>query len=307
MYNKIVLAGGSGYLGHVLAEYYAPKAKEIVILSRSPHPSAGVIRYETWDGRTEGKWASALENADLLVNLSGKSVNCRYTEQNRKEILDSRIGPTSLLGRVINKMAQPPRAWINFASATIYRHAEDHSQDETHGEIGEGFSIEVCKAWEESFVKADTPRTKKIILRVGIVLGNKEGALPSLKNLVKVGFGGRQGNGRQYVSWIHEHDVARITEWALEHAADSDVFNVTAPNAITNTGLMKLLRKAYHRPVGLPMPAWLLKMGAVMIGTETELILKSRWVYPARLLAAGFVFDYPDAASAISELSGVEV
>ena len=307
MYNKIVLAGGSGYIGRVLAEYYRGKAREIVILSRQAHPADGPVRYETWDGQTEGPWAASLEDADLLVNLTGKNVNCRYTPKNKREILRSRIDPTNILGRAIEGLKNPPKVWLNGASATIYRHAEDRPQDEKEGDIGEGFSVDVCRAWEQSFWAARTPQTKKIVLRIGLVFGNEDGVLPRLRNLVRLGAGGRQGNGRQRVSWIHEEDLARITEWMIEHGKDGETYNATAPEAITNTDLMRLLRKAYHRPVGLPMPAWLLGVGAVVIGTETELILKSRWVYPARLLASGFDFKYPEASIALRRLSGVDV
>ena len=307
MYNKIVLAGGSGYLGQVLAGYYQDKALEIVILSRHAKAASGIVRYELWDGRTAGTWTSCLEGCELLVNLSGKNVNCRYNKKNRAEIFRSRLEPTALLGRVIAELTHPPRVWINCVSATIYRHAEDRSQDETHGEIGSGVSVEVCQAWEQTFFAARTPGTRKIALRTGIVFGPSDGVIPRLKNLVRLGWGGRQGNGQQYVSWIHELDFARITEWVMDRGRDGDIFNATAPAAIRNEALMKLLRKAYHVPLGLPSPAWLLRMGAWVIGTETELVLKSRWVYPERLLAAGFSFRFPTAAQAVRAWSGVEV
>lgn len=302
MLDKIVLAGGSGYLGQVLADYYKDKAKQVIILSRRAHDANGNISYCRWDGKNPGEWAAQLEGADLLVNLSGKNVNCRYTPENRQEIVSSRLESTSVLGMMIQTLQDPPDVWINLASATIYRHAEDHAQDEEHGDIGTGFSVEVCKAWEKTFLDILTPQTKKMILRTGIVLGRKDEVLPKLINLVRFGLGGRIGTGQQYVSWIHEHDFARITEFLMVHGKDGEVYNATAPGAIRNEELMQIIRKAYGVPFGLPSPQWLLELGAAMIGTETELVLKSRWVYPVRLLTSGFRFHFPEADHAIHEI-----
>ena len=307
MYRKIILAGGSGYLGKVLANYYREKATAIIVLSRSRREDRENIRFVHWDGTNKGPWVQELEGADLLVNLTGKNVNCRYTEKNRREILRSRIDPTKLLGEAIAGLSKPPACWIQFASATIYRHAEDHFQDEERGETGTGFSVDVCRAWENNFWNCNTPQTKKVLLRVGIVLGRSDGVLPRLKNLVKLGMGGPQGNGRQYISWIHEQDLARITEWVLENGKDGDFYNATAPEAIQNSALMKLLRQAYGVPFGLPAPQWLLEAGAVLIGTETELILKSRWVYPGRLLKKGFQFSFAKAEQAVHEIRSCRV
>lgn len=307
MFNKIVLAGGSGYTGLVLCNYYKDKAKEIVVLSRGKHASKNNIHFETWDGKTNGAWISHLENCELLINLCGKNVNCRYTKKNQEAILTSRLDPTKLLGSVLQELKNPPKLWINFASATIYRHAEDRYQDEDTGDIGTGFSVDVCKVWEEAFWKAQTPRTKKILLRVGIVFGRRDGVIPRLINLVKIGMGGRQGNGMQYVSWIHEHDLARITEWLCSHGEDGETYNVTSPHAICNKDLMKLLRSSLGITFGLPASQWFLEIGAAMIGTETELILKSRWVYPKRLLKKGFGFQFDDPLHAIHDILSCRV
>lgn len=291
-YGKIILAGGNGYLGGVLAKHFSSMANEVIILARKPQAETGNIKTMLWDGKTIGEWAQSLQEADLLVNLCGKNVNCRYTEKNKKEIFDSRLIPTRLLGKAIKEMENPPKLWINITSATIYRHAEDRPQDEFTGEIGNGFSIEVCKAWENSFFENETPNTRKIALRMGIVLGLKDGAFPRLLNLVKLGVGGKQGNGEQYMSWIHEEDAARSIEWLLNHPEIEGVVNCTAPEAIKNHVFMRSIRKAFGRSFGLPAPAWLLAIGAKVIGTETELILKSRWVKPAVLLDNGFEFRY---------------
>lgn len=291
-YHKIVLAGGNGYLGNVLADHYKNIANEVIILSRHLKPTDGNIKTLVWDGKHEGDWLTELENADLLVNLCGKNVNCRYTEKNKQEILASRIEPTSLLNHIVLKLQHPPKLWVNASSATIYRHAEDRPQDELNGEIGYGFSVDICKAWENTFFKVNTPHTRKIALRVGIVFGKHSAVFPRLLNLVKMGLGGRQGKGQQYVSWIHEDDVARITEWLLQHPHVNGIINATAPNPVKNEEQMCLIREVYGKQFALHAPKLLLSIGAMLIGTETELILKSRWVAPARLLEAGYRFKF---------------
>ena len=301
-YNKIVLAGGNGYMGSVFANYYKDLAEEIIILSRNYQAPDGNILTRQWDGKTEGDWTSDLENADLLINLCGKNVNCRYTKKNKAEIFASRLLPTTLLGKVIARLNAPPKLWINITSATIYRHAEDRPQDEQNGETGTGFSIDVCKQWEDTFFTTYTPQTRKIALRMGIVMGMSGGAFPRWLNLVKARMGGKQGNGQQYVSWIHELDAAACTEFLLNNNNIDGVVNCTAPNPVKNIDMMTALRKAYGMPFGLPAPAWLLAMGAVIIGTETELILKSRWVLPKRLEGAGYEFQFNRIEKAFNDI-----
>ncbi|TDQ08399.1 TIGR01777 family oxidoreductase [Pedobacter metabolipauper] len=306
-YRKIVLAGGNGYLGRVFANYYKHLAEEVIILSRKEKKDTDTIKTIVWDGCNEGEWVKSLDGADLLVNLCGKNVNSRYTKENQAEIISSRIIPTTLLGNVIGKLQDPPKLWINITSATIYRHAEDRAQDEETGEIGYGFSIDVCRKWENSFFDTNTPLTRKIALRMGIVLGRSDGAFPRLLNLVKFGMGGKQGDGQQYVSWVHEQDAARCTEWLIQHEELQGVINCTAPEAVKNTDLMTEIRKAWGIPFGLPAPAWLLEIGAAMIGTETELILKSRWVYPKRLLDTGYSFLFTKSAHAIKDILSIRL
>lgn len=300
-YSKIVLAGGQGYMGQVLTQHFKDKSEQIIVLSRRPRPYQGNVQTLVWDAQHPGKWVGQIDGADLLVNLCGKNVNCRYTPANKKEIIDSRVLPTTLLGQVITTMPHPPKLWINVTSATIYRHADDRPQDEETGEIGQGFSVDVCQQWEESFFAASTPHTRKVALRMGMVLGKSDGVFPRLKNLVRIGMGGKQGNGRQKIAWIHEMDMARIMEWLMEHPLDG-VVNATAPEAISNQAFMQTLRTACGVPFGLPMPQWLLEVGAVVIGTETELILKSRWVKPQRLLLTGYPFLFPTISSAINDI-----
>jgi len=301
-YKKIVLAGGNGYLGRVFANYYKDKASEIVILSRHEKQTEGNIRTVKWDGKTWGKWAAELVNADMLINLCGKNVNCRYTDKNKKEIFASRLLPTELLGKTINDLVEPPKLWINITSATIYRYAEDRPQDEENGETGSGFSVDVCNTWETAFNKYEAPKTRKVALRMGIVLGRDDGVFPRLLKLVKMGMGGKQGNGQQYVSWVHERDAARSTEWLADHPELEGIFNCTAPYPVKNTRLMLVIRNINGNLFGLPAPKWLLQIGAVFIGTETELILKSRWVLPKKLMTSGFKFQFGQVQDAVSEI-----
>lgn len=306
-YRKIILAGGNGYLGNVLVGYYRNLAEKIIILSRKCAPENDNVKTIVWNGIDGGDWEGELEGAELLINLCGKNVNCRYTEKNKREIISSRTQPTILLGKVISKLKNPPVLWINITSATIYRHAEDCPQDEETGDIGYGFSIEVCREWEKTFFETDTPLTRKIALRMGIVLGRHDGAFPRLLNLVKFGLGGRQGDGQQYVSWVHEQDAAKCTEWLIEHKDINGVINCTAPEPIKNTDLMKCIRSSYGIPFGLPSTTWLLELGAMMIGTETELILKSRWVVPKRLVDRGYQFLFNKADHAVKDILSIRI
>jgi len=305
-YKKIILAGGNGYMGGVFADYYKDIADEVIILSRHYKAPNGNIVTRQWDGTTEGAWIDEIEGADILINLCGKNVNCRYTEKNKAEIFASRLLPTALLGKVVAKLSAPPKLWINITSATIYRHAEDRPQDEATGEIGYGFSVEVCKQWERVFFDAQTPKTRKVALRMGIVMGRGDGAFPRLLNLVKLGMGGKQGNGQQYVSWVHERDAAACTEFLLLNDDITGMVNCTAPNPVRNADMMNALRATWGIRVGLPAPAWFLAMGAVIIGTEMELILKSRWVLPQRLLDAGYKFQFSNIENAFNDILSIK-
>ncbi|MCZ4224321.1 TIGR01777 family oxidoreductase [Pedobacter rhodius] len=306
-YKKIILAGGNGYLGSVLAKHFSSIADEIIILARKARADEGNIKSLVWDGKTEDRWVENIGDADLWVNLCGKNVNCRYTKKNKEEIINSRVLPTKLLNNILERLDNPPKLFINITSATIYRHAEDKPQDELTGAVGYGFSIDVCQIWEKTFFETTNPKTRKIALRMGIVMGRNDGAFPRLLNLVKVGMGGKQGDGEQYVSWIHEQDAAQSIEWLTDHTEIEGAVNCTAPNAVKNTEMMKILRTAYGMPFGLPAPAWLLEIGAKIIGTETELILKSRWVKPAILLDSGFKFQYGQMEEAFHDILSLRV
>lgn len=313
--KKIVIAGGTGFIGQALAEQWA-RNNQVIILSRYNGNSASNrfshqlirpshthnITYRRWDAQhPEKHWTHELEGAGILLNLSGKSVNCRYNEVNKKAILDSRINSTTALGKAVAACVHPPRVWLNAASATIYRHASDFPQDEYTGEIQDDFSVQVCKQWEQCFLDQTVKHTRKIILRMAITLG-EGGVMVPFRRLVRCGLGGRQGDGRQMFSWIHIDDLRRAIEFLSERGDCSGAFNIAAPSPVTNCFFMDTLRRAMHVPFGLPAPALLLKLGAAAIGTETELLLKSRWVVPTRLVEKGFTFRYPFLPSAIAQL-----
>lgn len=299
--KKLVIAAGTGFLGKVLIAYFKDKTDEIVILTRKPLADNGNIRYVHWDAKTLTGWETELKGADALINLAGKSVNCRYTITNKNEILNSRVDSTAILGKAIAQCTHPPKHWLNASTATIYLHSEDKQMNENEGEIGSDFSMNVAKMWERIFFGINTPQTYKTALRTSIVLGNNGGAFPIMKKLAMAGLGGKQGNGRQFISWIHEHDFARAVAFILTEKLTGPV-NVTAPNPIKNKDFMSALRKAVHIPFGIPQPEWLLKIGAKVIGTETELVLKSRNVIPVRLQKSGFNFQHSTAIEAINTL-----
>ncbi len=309
---KLILAGGTGFLGKALQQFYCDKATEIVVLSRSVNTlaqqhkdSCKVVRYAYWPNKlnNDHSWMQEFENADLVINLAGKNVNCRYTEANKKEILDSRVNATDAIAEAIRQCTVKPKLWINLSSATVYRHAEDRPQNEFTGEIGEGFSEDVVRAWEKSFAQ-DCGPVRKVTMRLGIVLGKDEGVIPRLRNLVRFGLGGKHGNGRQMVNWIHVDDFLNIVEWFRTTTQASGPYNIVSPNPITNAEMMRIMRKSMGMPFGLPAPEWMLSIGAWLIGTETELILKSRWVEPRKLIDAGYRFSFPDANTAIPSALG---
>ncbi|RPE12860.1 TIGR01777 family protein [Chitinophaga lutea] len=304
MHNKkIVIAGGTGFIGDGLIEYFSP-GNTLIILSRQPKPARENVIYIQWDGRTAGPWMQALEGADMLVNLAGKSVNCRYTEAHKAAIFASRTESTAILGEAVKSLQNPPALWINSASATIYRHAEDRPMDEFTGEYHDDFSVQVCKRWEKTFNEITLPHTRKAVLRIAITLGKQGGVMFPYLNLVKFGLGGHQGSGRQMYSWVHITDVARMMEWLYEHPECSGTYNCAAPGPVTNREFMATVRKAAGQPFGFPAAAWMLKIGAALIGTEAELLLKSRWVLPTRITEAGFRFRYPALKGAMEQIIG---
>jgi len=300
--KKIVIAGGTGFLGNCLTDHFSTREIQIVILTRGKSRPNGNIEYVNWDGRTLGSWKETLEAADVLINLNGKSVDCRYTNENKKLIYSTRLDSTAVLGKAIQDCINPPKLWINAASATIYRHSLDKSMDEDTGEFGSGFSVDVCQQWERTFNSFETKRTRKVLIRTGIVIGKNGGPLKPLKILAKLGLGGEQGPGNQYFSWLHEKDFVGIIDFIIANPNLEGAYNVTAPTPVHNTHIMKALRSAVGVPFGLPLPKWLLEFGAVIIGTETELILKSRKVIPKKLLDAGYKFQFAEIEDALNDL-----
>lgn len=288
------MAGASGFLGQHLVRDLQADGVEVQTIGRGPAADA------TWGD--DAALCRALEGSDLLVNLAGRSVGCRYTKHTVDEIFTSRTETTAALGRALAQTARPPGLWVNASTATIYRDARDHPQDEVGGELGAGLSVAVARAWEHELFTAPTD-VRKVALRLAVVLGPGGGALPPLVNLARSGLGGAMGDGGQRFSWVHVGDVARVVRHLYARRELEGPVNVAAPEATTNAGLMSALRAAVGAPVGLPTPSWLLELGARLIRTETELVLKSRWVYPRVLLDSGFRSAHADLPAALRRIT----
>jgi uncharacterized protein (TIGR01777 family) len=298
---KIVIPGGSGQVGTVLARAFHHDGHDVIVLSR--HPQGRPWRVVPWDGSTLDSWSKYFEGCDAVINLAGRSVNCRYTAANRQEILESRLRSTRVVGQAIAQATRPPRVWLQASTATIYSHRYDAPNDETSGLLGGQepgaptawrFSIEVARAWERTFDQATTNRTRKIALRSAITMSpDVGGAFDALFGLVRHGFGGHAGDGRQFVSWIHYEDFVQAIRWLIDRDDISGIVNLAAPNPLPNADFMAILREASGARIGLPARHWMLEIGAAFLRTETELILKSRRVVPARLLDSGFTFKFP--------------
>jgi uncharacterized protein (TIGR01777 family) len=289
---RIVIPGGSGQVGAIVARAFADN--DVVVIGRS-----GPV---AWDGRTLGPWAEALDGADVVINLAGRSVNCRYDEANRRAIMESRVDSTRVLGEAIARAANPPRVWLQSSTATIYADRYDAPNDERTGIIGDGFSVGVAQAWERAAVESCPPGTRLVLLRSAMVMSpDRGGIFDVLLGLVRRRLGGSAAGGRQYVSWIHGEDFARALRFLLESELEGPV-NVAAPNPLPYAAFMGALREAWGTRIGLPATRWMLELGAWAMRTETELVLKSRRVVPARLAEAGFAFGYPDWPAAARDL-----
>ncbi len=307
---KIVIPGGSGQVGTLLGRHFHARRDEVVVLSRAPREAPW--RVVRWDAQTVGEWTAEIEGADVLINLTGRSVNCRYNARHRAEIMDSRVRSTRLLGEVVANAARPPRVWLQASTATIYSHRFDAPNDEATGIIGGAepgapstwrFSIDVARAWEAAFNEAKLPFVRRVLLRSAMTMSpDPGGVFDALLGLVRRGLGGRAGNGRQFVSWIHERDFLRAVDWLIARENASGPFNLAAPGPIPNEEFMRELRRAWGARLGLNAARWMLEIGAVFMKTETELILKSRRVVPGRLLAAGFTFEFPAWPEAAADL-----
>ena len=307
---RVVIPGGSGQVGTILARAFHAEGHEVIVLSR--FPQVRPWRVVEWDGRTAGGWQSDIDGADVVINLAGRSVNCRYNAANRRDILQSRIESTHVVGGAIARADRPPRLWLQASTATIYAHRYDGANDERSGVLGGAesnapsswrFSIDVARAWECAFDEAVTPATRKVALRSAMTLSpDAGGVFDTLLGLVRRGLGGRAGDGRQYMSWIHYEDFVKAIYWLIERPDLHGIVNVASPNPLPNANFMRVLRQSYGVPFGLAAANWMLEIGAVFLRTETELVLKSRRVVPQRLIDEGFTFRFPHWSDAAADL-----
>jgi uncharacterized protein (TIGR01777 family) len=307
---KIVIPGGSGHLGTLLARSFHEAGHDVVVLSRAPRNAPW--RNLQWDGETLGKWVDEFEGADAIINLAGQSVNCRYTSENRRAITDSRVKSTRVVGDAIAQAWDPPRVWLQASTATIYAHTFGAPHDEANGIIGGAepnapetwrFSIEVATSWEHALRESATPNTRRVAMRTAIVMHPTHGSpFDILLRLVRFGLGGQAGDGRQYMSWIHDLDFISAVRWLIEHEEFDGPVNLSSPNPVTNAEFMRMLRSAWGASVGLPAAEWMLELGAYVLNSETELILKSRRVVPRKLLQSGFKFEFPTWPGAATDL-----
>ena len=309
---RFVIPGGNGQVGTVLSRHLHAQGHEVIVLARNV--VSAPWRIAQWDGEHLGDWASELEHSDVLINLAGRSVNCRYTAANRRAIINSRTETTRLLGRAISQLASPPRLWMNASTATIYRHVYDRPMDEETGEIGGNepdapgkwkFSIDVATGWEAAFFEVKTPHTRKVALRSAMIMSpDRGGIFDTLLRLVRFGLGGTAGSGEQFISWIHDTDFLSSLEFLIAHEQLEGCVNISSPHPLPNREFMRALRQAWGARIGLPATNWMLELGSMLLRTETELVLKSRRVVPGRLLDAGFQFQFPDWRLAAQNLVG---
>jgi uncharacterized protein (TIGR01777 family) len=307
--RHVVIAGGTGFLGILLHRYLSAAGYAVTILSRRRHSQSAGTRIVSWDGRSTGDWCRELEGAMAVINLAGRSVDCRYTARNRRAIWNSRIDSTRAIGQAISRCDRPPAVWLNSSTATIYKHTLAEPMEEATGVVGatleakDAFSVEVAQAWEDSVEEFPTKRTRKVLMRTAMVFGKESGQVfHVLRRLCRLGLGGPMGAGTQFVSWIHEMDFYRSVIWVLEHPSLSGPINFAAPNPLTNALKMQHIRTITGRRFGLPIPSLLLEIGAFLLRTETELVIKSRRVIPRKLMESGFRFEFPTLPSAIDNL-----
>ncbi len=306
---KIVMPGGSGNTGRMLSAHLTAQGHQVVVLGRSA-TRPGDVR---WDGRTLGPWAGEVDGADAVVNLAGRSVNCRYTKANLQQMMDSRTESTRVIGEAIAMASRPPRVWLNASTATIYAHTFDRDNDEETGVIGGketdvprywDYSIEIAKNWERALFESHTPDTRKVAMRAAMTMSTEPGSVFTMfVKLARMGMLGRLGSGRQYVSWVHERDFARAIDFLLAHEIEGPV-NIAAPSPLTMDEFCAAIRKALGVKIALPATVWMLKIGTAVVGSDVELVLKSRRVVSKRLQDAGFEFEFQMWEDAVVELVG---
>ena len=307
---KIIIPGGTGQVGTILARAFERDGHEIVLLSRKIEKSRW--RIVKWDAENLGDWANEIDGADVVINLAGRSVNCRYTPENRRQIMDSRVNSTKIVGAAIANAKNAPRVWLQSSTATVYAHSFDQANDEITGIIGGDepnapdtwrFSIDVAKNWERAATDVDTPNTRKVLLRSAMTMSfDRDGIFDTLLGLTRKGLGGTASDGRQFISWIHETDFVNAVKFLIEREDLAGAVNLSAPNPLPNREFMRILREAAGVKIGLPATKLMLEVGAVFLRTETELILKSRRVVPTRLLEANFKFEFPEWRAAATDL-----
>jgi uncharacterized protein (TIGR01777 family) len=296
---RVILAGGAGLIGQTLQKHFAGRY-EIIVLTRSPRMNA-LAQEVMWDGDTLASWSDLLEGAHAVINLTGQSVSCRYTEEARREIIESRVNSVHVLGEAVEQARVPPRVWIQASSLAIYGDAGERICDES-APAGEGFPVETCQLWEKAFAEIGLPSTRKVVLRIGFVLSRDGGVLSPLSGLARCGLGGAAGNGRQYISWLHKSDLNRMFDFVLEHEAASGVYNATAPEAVPNKEFMRELRHVLGSPWSPPVPGFLVRIGAFFMGTEGDLALTGRRCIPKRFIDEGFTFEFPELSGALENL-----
>ena len=301
--GRVVLAGGSGFLGRALTEEFVREGFEVVVLTRRPSKvTRARVREVEWDGRNVcASWAREFEGAAAVVNLTGRSVDCRHTDANRREILESRVRSVEAVGRAVRACSEPPRVFVQAGSLAVYGDAGRRVCDE-HAPAGKGFPVDVCLRWEDAFDSLELPSTRKVLLRIGFVLGRDGGALPTLTRLARLYIGGAAGDGHQYISWLHVRDFCRLVLWCVERPEAVGVFNATGPCPVTNAEFMCELRCALKRPWSPRTPAWLVRLGAFLLRTEAELALTGRRCIPDRLVEMNFKFIYTNLESALADL-----
>jgi uncharacterized protein (TIGR01777 family) len=301
MNTRIILAGGSGFIGESLAPVLLARDYEVIVLSRTPSHQKGAFRFVQWDGDTLGDWAQILDGAGAVVNLTGRNINCRHTPQNRREIINSRVNSVRILGEAIARCTQPPKAFVQASGAGIYGDTGDRWCDE-NAPPGEDFLARVCQLWEEAFAAVSAPGMRKSVLRIAPALGPNGGFLKVLGKLTRWFLGGQVGSGRQFISWIHIADLSRMFLWAIERNEITGVFNATSPNPATNVEFMRKLRRALHRPWSPPVPKWAVHVGSWLMRTEPSLALTSCRAAPKHFLESGFEFEFPELRQTLANI-----
>ena len=301
MSKRIVIAGGSGFIGTALAGEFVERGNDVIVLTRRARARRDKVREVVWDGEHPGDWMRFLDGADAIVNLTGRSINCRHTPENLREIIASRVNSVNAIAAAIGQVERPPRVWVQASATGFYGDTGDTACDEA-APAGNDSLAKICRQWEAACAAANVPETRKVTLRIGFVLGRAGGALPVLSKLAKCFLGGAVGSGRQYLSWIHLADLVQMFVAAVENEKLSGIFNAVAPHAVTNAEFMRTLRHTLDRPWSPPAPVFAVKIGSWLMGSEASLALVSQRCVPKRFQAAGFQFQFAELPPALNNL-----